>query len=123
MEKFLIKNLHLNVNKIIKKKIRVILINITKFLIIKFLQEGFIKYIRKYKIKKKIFLSFIFKKYKLLLKQISRPSLRIYSNYKKIPKFLLGRVGIIFFSTSKGIIKDQEVKLTKIGGEILYYMW
>nr|ANP26546.1 ribosomal protein S8 [Thismia tentaculata] len=107
-----------------KKKIIIIFTNITNFLIKKFIEEGFIKNIRKYKKKK---LSFIFKKYKkkyykLLLKQISRPSLRIYSNYKKIPKYL-GGVGIIYFSTCKGIIKDQEVKLNKIGGEVLYYIW
>nr|WDD58101.1 ribosomal protein S8 [Thismia rodwayi] len=118
-----IRNLHLKK----KKKIQVIFTKITKILIKNFFQEGFIKNIRKYKkklINIYIFISFLIKKNinKPILKQISRPSLRIYSNYKKIPKFF-GGVGITYYSTSKGIIKDQEVKFNKIGGEVLYYIW
>nr|QKJ81247.1 ribosomal protein S8 [Allium spicatum] len=60
--------------------------------------------------------------YKTILKRISRPGLRIYSNYKKIPK-ILGGMGIVILSTSRGIMTDREARLEKIGGEILCYIW
>nr|QBC71825.1 ribosomal protein S8 [Drosera indica] len=56
------------------------------------------------------------------LKQVSRPSLRIYSNYQKIPR-ILGGMGIVILSTSRGIMTDREARLQKIGGEILCYIW
>nr|YP_009869903.1 ribosomal protein S8 [Cratoxylum cochinchinense]YP_010361215.1 ribosomal protein S8 [Cratoxylum sumatranum]YP_010361298.1 ribosomal protein S8 [Cratoxylum pruniflorum]YP_010361380.1 ribosomal protein S8 [Cratoxylum maingayi]YP_010361463.1 ribosomal protein S8 [Cratoxylum arborescens]YP_010361546.1 ribosomal protein S8 [Cratoxylum formosum]QJI81257.1 ribosomal protein S8 [Cratoxylum cochinchinense]QKJ81844.1 ribosomal protein S8 [Cratoxylum cochinchinense]UIF92033.1 ribosomal protein S8 [ len=58
----------------------------------------------------------------LNLKRISRPGLRIYSNYQKIPK-ILGGMGIVILSTSRGIMTDREARLEKIGGEILCSIW
>jgi small subunit ribosomal protein S8 len=58
----------------------------------------------------------------LNLKRISRPGLRIYSNYAKIPK-ILGGMGIVILSTSRGIMTDREARLEKIGGEILCSIW
>ncbi|KAL0912903.1 hypothetical protein M5K25_016318 [Dendrobium thyrsiflorum] len=54
----------------------------------------------------------------MILKRISRPGLRIYSNYQRIPK-ILGGMGIVILSTSRGIMTDREARLEKIGGEIL----
>lgn len=56
------------------------------------------------------------------LKQISLSGLRIYSNYKRIPR-ILGGIGIVILSTSRGIMTDQEARLEGIGGEILCYIW
>nr|AIT93531.1 ribosomal protein S8 [Prasiolopsis sp. SAG 84.81] len=56
------------------------------------------------------------------LKRISRPGLRIYANYKEIPK-VLGGMGIAILSTSKGIMTDREARFHKIGGEILCSIW
>ena len=56
------------------------------------------------------------------LKRLSSPGLRIYSNYKNIPKILNG-MGTIIVSTSKGLMTDQEARINKIGGEILFSIW
>ena len=50
--------------------------------------------------------------------RVSKPSVRIYSGYKKIPKVGNG-FGISIISTSKGIMTDKEAKIKKCGGEIL----
>lgn len=56
------------------------------------------------------------------LKRISKPGLRVYANYKEIPK-VLGGMGIAILSTSKGIMTDREARFRKIGGEILCAVW
>nr|YP_009862018.1 ribosomal protein S8 [Viscum liquidambaricola]QKV09843.1 ribosomal protein S8 [Viscum liquidambaricola] len=56
------------------------------------------------------------------LKQISLPGRRIYSNYQRIPR-ILGGIGIVILSTSRGIMTDREARLEGIGGEILCYIW
>jgi small subunit ribosomal protein S8 len=56
------------------------------------------------------------------LKRLSSPGLRIYSSYKKIPRFLNG-MGTIIISTSKGLMTDHEARINKIGGEILFSIW
>ena len=58
----------------------------------------------------------------LNLKRISRPGLRIYSNYEKIPR-ILGGMGIVILSTSRGIMTDREARLERVGGELLCYIW
>lgn len=56
------------------------------------------------------------------LRRISKPSLRIYTNQKEIPK-LLGGIGIVILSTSKGILTDREARFYGVGGEILCTVW
>ena len=56
------------------------------------------------------------------LRRISKPGLRIYANHKEIPK-ILGGMGIIILSTSRGIMTDREARFQKIGGEILCSIW
>nr|YP_010020333.1 30S ribosomal protein S8 [Ulva australis]QHD45036.1 30S ribosomal protein S8 [Ulva pertusa]QOK35252.1 30S ribosomal protein S8 [Ulva australis]BBO58659.1 30S ribosomal protein S8 [Ulva australis] len=56
------------------------------------------------------------------LKRLSSPGLRVYSNYKNIPRILNG-MGTIIVSTSKGLMTDQEARNNKIGGEILFSIW
>nr|ACN23244.1 ribosomal protein S8 [Halimeda gracilis] len=53
------------------------------------------------------------------LQRLSRPGCRLYVSANKIPKIQLG---VIFLSTSKGIIGDREARLLKVGGEILGYV-
>jgi small subunit ribosomal protein S8 len=57
-----------------------------------------------------------------LLKRVSRPGLRVYSNYKDLPK-VLGGIGIAIVSTSKGIMTDREARRQGIGGEVLCYVY
>ncbi|AHL31325.1 30S ribosomal protein S8 [Candidatus Karelsulcia muelleri] len=52
------------------------------------------------------------------IKRISKPSLRQYCKYKKIPRVLNG-LGIAILSTSKGIMTDKIARQTKLGGEII----
>ena len=56
------------------------------------------------------------------LRRISRPSLRIYTNTKEIPR-LLGGTGIIILSTPNGLLTDREARSRGIGGEILCSIW
>nr|UEQ12049.1 ribosomal protein S8 [Kumanoa mahlacensis] len=56
------------------------------------------------------------------LKRISKPGLRVYANYKELPK-VLGGLGIAVISTSKGIMTDREARHHGLGGEVLCYIW
>jgi small subunit ribosomal protein S8 len=56
------------------------------------------------------------------LRRLSKPGLRIYVNYKEIPR-ILGGMGIVILSTSKGIITDNEARYHKIGGELVCSIW
>lgn len=72
------------------------------------------------KTKVKIFLKYYGKK-QPIMKKISRqskPSIRMYSKYKTIPRIANG-FGISIISTSSGIMTDKEARKRKCGGEIL----
>ncbi len=56
------------------------------------------------------------------LRRLSKPGLRIYVNYKEIPR-ILGGMGIVILSTSKGILTDNEARYHKIGGELVCSIW
>ena len=56
------------------------------------------------------------------LKRISKPGLRVYCGYDKLPKVLNG-LGIAIISTSKGVMTDKVARAEKIGGEVLAYVW
>nr|ASN78947.1 ribosomal protein S8 [Monotropa hypopitys var. americana] len=112
-----------------KRVVRVAYTNITETLAKIFLREGFIENMREHRESTQSFLvsTLRYRRYKesrkvLNLKRISRPGLRIYSNYQKIPR-ILGGMGVIILSTSQGIMTDQEARLKRIGGEILCYIW
>src|ERR1700758_2182488 len=52
------------------------------------------------------------------IKRISRPGLRRYVGYEKMPR-PLGGAGIAIVSTSKGVITGSRAKVQKLGGELL----
>lgn len=56
------------------------------------------------------------------LKRISKPGLRIYTNSREIPK-VLGGMGILILSTSKGLMTDRQARKSRLGGEILCSVW
>nr|YP_009557276.1 ribosomal protein S8 [Asteropeia rhopaloides]QBC71447.1 ribosomal protein S8 [Asteropeia rhopaloides] len=114
-----------------KGRVRIAYTNITKNIVKILLREGFIEKARKHQEGNKYFLVLTLRHrrnrkgpYKniLNLKRISRPGLRIYSNYQRIPR-ILGGMGIVILSTSRGIMTDREARLEGIGGEILCYIW
>jgi len=56
------------------------------------------------------------------LERMSKPSCRVYSRCKKIPRVLNG-LGINVISTSKGVMTDREARKMEIGGEIICSIW
>jgi small subunit ribosomal protein S8 len=56
------------------------------------------------------------------LKRISKPGLRIYTNHKDIPQ-ILGGMGIIIISTSKGLMTDRQARSARLGGELICSVW
>nr|YP_010119061.1 ribosomal protein S8 [Gymnotheca chinensis]QQY97944.1 ribosomal protein S8 [Gymnotheca chinensis] len=114
-----------------KGTVRIASTNITENIVRILLREGFIENVRKHRENNKNFLVSTLRHRRnrkgtyrtiLNLKRISRPGLRIYSNYQKIPR-ILGGMGIVILSTSRGIMTDREARLERIGGEILCYIW
>ena len=55
------------------------------------------------------------------IQRLSRPGCRLYISYQKIPK-ICGKLGLVFLSTSYGILSDREASNLKIGGEILGFV-
>nr|YP_009562768.1 30S ribosomal protein S8 [Clethra delavayi]QAV58293.1 30S ribosomal protein S8 [Clethra delavayi] len=114
-----------------KRVVRIASTNITENIVKILLREGFIENVRKHRERNKYFLVLTLRHRRnrkgtyrniLNLKRISRPGLRIYSNYQRIPR-ILGGMGVVILSTSRGIMTDREARLEGIGGEILCYIW
>nr|QRW36794.1 ribosomal protein S8 [Monotropa uniflora] len=110
-----------------KKVIRIAYTKNNEIIVKILLREKFIENMRTHQEKIKSFLVLTLrtrsKNIKMLkFKQISRPGLRIYSSYDKIPR-ILGGIGVVILSTSKGIMTGREALSNKIGGEIILYIW
>nr|AJE72769.1 ribosomal protein S8 [Astragalus crassicarpus] len=120
----LIRNADMNRKRTVQIPFTNIIENIVKIL----LREGFVENVRKHRENNKYFLVLTLRyrrrssKTFLNLKRISTPGLRIYSNYQRIPR-ILGGMGIVILSTSRGIMTDREARLERIGGEVLCYIW
>jgi len=56
------------------------------------------------------------------LTRVSTPGRRLYYSYTEIPRVLNG-LGISILSTSKGLLKDQDARRQKVGGELLCKVW
>jgi len=56
------------------------------------------------------------------LRRISRPGLRVYTPKTEIPR-VLGGLGLVVMSTSKGIMSGKRAKKEGCGGEVLAYVW
>jgi small subunit ribosomal protein S8 len=56
------------------------------------------------------------------LRRISRPGLRVYTNKTEIPR-VLGGLGVVIMSTSRGIMSGKRAKKEGCGGEVLAYVW
>jgi len=56
------------------------------------------------------------------LKRSSTPGRRLYSGYSEIPRVLNG-LGIAIVSTSQGLMKDQDARRNKLGGELVCTVW
>nr|ATG26009.1 ribosomal protein S8 [Monopsis stellarioides subsp. schimperiana] len=116
-----------------KRVVRIPFTNISESIAKILLREGFIENVRKHQETHKSFLVLTLRyrrnrdepdsnRKMLNLKRISRPGLRVYYNYPRIPR-ILGGMGIVILSTSRGIMTDREARLERIGGECLCYIW
>lgn len=92
-------------------------------------EEGFIKGAVKHRDSRKEFLDVSLKflgkgkdPYIAVVRRISKPGLRVYSDHREIPK-ILGGMGIAISPTSQGLITDREARHKKIGGEISCHIW
>lgn len=56
------------------------------------------------------------------LRRISRPGLRVYTSKTEIPR-VLGGLGLVIMSTSRGIMSGKRAKKEGCGGEVLAYVW
>ncbi len=56
------------------------------------------------------------------LRRVSKPGLRVYSKYDKVPR-VLGGLGVAVVSTSQGLMTDREARKRNVGGEILCFVW
>ncbi len=72
----------------------------------------------------RIFLKYTSSKQSVIqgLKRVSRPGLRKYVGYKKIPNFF-GGLGLSVLSTSMGVISGKDAMDRKVGGELLCLIW
>nr|YP_009434814.1 ribosomal protein S8 [Lobelia galpinii]ATG24720.1 ribosomal protein S8 [Lobelia galpinii] len=122
-----------NVDMTRKRVVRIAFTNLSESLVKILLREGFLENVRRHRENNKSFLVLTLRyrrkrneRYQnirvLNLKRISRPGLRIYSNYQRIPR-ILGGMGIVILSTSRGLMTDREARLERIGGECLCYIW
>jgi len=56
------------------------------------------------------------------LKRVSKPGLRVYAAKTDIPR-VLGGLGVVIVSTSKGIMTGAQARRAQLGGEVLAYVW
>ncbi len=56
------------------------------------------------------------------LKKISKPGLRVYAEKDKIPQ-VMGGLGIVIVSTSKGVLIGSGAKKSGVGGEVICSVW
>ena len=56
------------------------------------------------------------------LRRISKPGLRRYVGFDKIPR-VLGGMGVAILSTPSGIMTDSEARQRRVGGELLCQVW
>jgi len=56
------------------------------------------------------------------IKRISKPGLRVYAKRDSLPR-VLGGLGIAIISTSTGLMTDRQAARSRVGGEVLCYVW
>lgn len=56
------------------------------------------------------------------IKKVSKPSVRIYSGYNKIPRTLSG-AGTTIVTTSSGFMTGKDAHAKHLGGEVICQIW
>ena len=56
------------------------------------------------------------------IKRVSKPGLRVYAKADSLPR-VLGGLGVAVVSTSHGLMTDREARKSRMGGEVLCFVW
>lgn len=56
------------------------------------------------------------------LRRVSKPGIRQYRSADQLPR-VRGGLGMAIVSTSKGLMTDLQARRSKIGGEVVAYVW
>jgi small subunit ribosomal protein S8 len=56
------------------------------------------------------------------IKRVSKPGLRVYAKADSLPR-VLGGLGVAVVSTSNGLMTDREARKSRMGGEVLCFVW
>jgi len=56
------------------------------------------------------------------LKKVSKPSVRIYKGYDKVPLTLSG-AGLTIISTPEGLMSGRDARKKHLGGEVICQIW
>jgi small subunit ribosomal protein S8 len=56
------------------------------------------------------------------IRRISKPGRRVYRGAGDLPR-VLGGLGVAIISTSQGVMTDKQARRSRVGGEVLAYVW
>lgn len=56
------------------------------------------------------------------IRRISKPGRRVYRGATELPR-VLGGLGVAIVSTSQGLMTDKQARRSRVGGEVLAYIW
>ncbi len=56
------------------------------------------------------------------LKRVSKPGRRVYVKRDALPR-VMGGLGVAIVSTSQGLMTDRDASRSKLGGEVLAFVW
>jgi small subunit ribosomal protein S8 len=56
------------------------------------------------------------------IRRISKPGRRVYRGAAELPR-VLGGLGVAIISTSQGVMTDKQARRSRVGGEVLAYVW
>ena len=56
------------------------------------------------------------------IQRVSKPGLRVYVQKREIPR-VYGGLGIAILSTPQGVMTGKRAWATRVGGEVLCYVW
>ncbi len=56
------------------------------------------------------------------IRRVSKPGRRVYRGAGDLPRVLNG-LGVAIISTSQGVMTDKQARRSRVGGEVLAYVW
>jgi len=56
------------------------------------------------------------------IRRVSKPGRRVYKGATELPR-VLGGLGVAIIYTSAGVMTDKQARQSRVGGEVLAYVW